>query len=382
MNALPWLVAAPAALPLGLTAINLLTWQRGAVDGGEPARVSVLVPARNEERTIEACVRAALANRSDVLEVVVYDDQSTDATGAIVRRLAAEDPRVRLVAGVPLPPGWVGKPHACHRLATEARGEVLFFVDSDTVLTPDGVARVLSLLRPKRGARASAVTAVPRQDVGSSFERLIVPLLILTYTSWFPLRLVSASRDARFLAANGQLLAVERAAYDSIGGFESVRNELVDDMAFCRRMKELGHRLVFADGFHVARCRMYEGAREVWEGFSKNLYEGIGGTPLALAAVVLLHAACFLVPYFACALGLARGDASLATWGGLGVAMNVALRGLLVLRFAQPVSALVTHPAAIVGLLAIAVNSQRWSRSNRLRWRGRVYQARKERLAS
>ncbi|MBM4375855.1 MAG: glycosyltransferase [Deltaproteobacteria bacterium] len=382
MNALPLLVAGPAGLPLLLTLVNLFTWQRGTVSGGDGARVSVLIPARNEERTIEACVRAALADRTNVEEVVVYNDQSTDATGDIVRALAAEDRRVRLVKGAPLPAGWVGKPHACHRLAAEARGDVLFFVDSDTVLAPDGVARALSLLRPKAGPRAAAVTAVPRQDVGSLFERMIVPLLILTYTSWFPLRLVAASRDPRFLAANGQLLAVERDAYDAVGGFESVRNELVDDMAFCRRLKERGHRLVFADGFHIARCRMYEGARQVWEGFSKNLYEGIGGTPLALAAVVLLHAACFLVPYVACAVGLLRGDAELTSWGGLGVAMNVALRTLLVLRFAQPPSAIVTHPASIVGLLGIAVNSLRWSSANRLRWRGRVYQARKERLAS
>lgn len=377
-----WLVAAPAALPLGMTLVNLVTWPRGNPREATAARVSVLIPARNEERTIEACVRAALASREHVREVVVYDDQSTDLTGERVLALAREDERVRLVRGVPLPAGWVGKPHACHALAREARGDVLLFVDADTVLEQDGVARVLSLLRPKRGTPAAAVTAVPRQEVVSAFERLIVPLLVLTYTSWFPLRLVSASRDPRFLAANGQILAVERAAYDAVGGFESVRQELVDDMAFCRRLKTLGHRLVFADGFRIARCRMYEGARQVWEGFSKNLYEGIGGTPFALFAVVAIHVACFLLPYLACAFGIATGNTTLAFRGAVGIGMNVTLRALLSLRFAQPASALVTHPAAVTGLLAIALNSQRWSSGNRLRWRGRTYQARKERLAS
>ncbi|MBM4376115.1 MAG: glycosyltransferase family 2 protein, partial [Deltaproteobacteria bacterium] len=185
MSELPWALFGPACLPLGMTLVNLATWPRGR-DEAAGARVSVLVPARNEESNIEGCVRAALADTASVVEVVVYDDQSTDRTPDLVRALGAEDPRVRLVQGEPLPPGWIGKPHACHRLAREASGEVLLFVDADTVLEPGGVTRILSLMG-ERGARASAVTAVPRQEVESPFERLIVPLLVLTYTSWFPL---------------------------------------------------------------------------------------------------------------------------------------------------------------------------------------------------
>lgn len=380
MNGLAWSVLAPSCLPFGMTLLNLLTWPRGE-NKATPATVSVLIPARDEEANIEACVRAALADESHVVEVIVYDDQSTDRTADLVLSLAAEDPRVRLLNGAALPPGWIGKPHACHRLAASARGDVLLFVDADTMLEDGGVTRILSLLGPN-GSRAHAVTAVPRQDVGTAFEKLIVPLLILTYTSWFPLLLVSRSRDPRFLAANGQLLAVTRVAYDDVGGFESVKNELVDDMAFCRRLKVQGHRLVFADGFRMARCRMYQGARQVWDGFSKNLYEGIGATPFALAVVVALYTACFVLPYLAWLGGFALGDSAVLGAAAVGIVINVALRALLALRFAQPWIGVALHPISVLGLLAIAFNSLRWSAQNRLRWRGRTYQARKERLAS
>jgi hypothetical protein len=127
---------------------------------------------------------------------------------------------------------------------------------------------------------------------------------------------------------------------------------------------------------------MYQGAQQVWEGFSKNLYEGIGATPLALAVVVALYSACFVLPYLALGWGILQRDAAVLQAAGLGVAANVVLRALLAVRFAQPWSGVALHPASVVGLLAIAFNSLRWSSQNRLRWRGRTYQARKERLAS
>ncbi|MBM4359957.1 MAG: glycosyl transferase, partial [Deltaproteobacteria bacterium] len=126
----------------------------------------------------------------------------------------------------------------------------------------------------------------------------------------------------------------------------------------------------------------YQGARQVWEGFSKNLYEGIGATPAALAVVVALYAACFVIPYLALGFGLVSGHADITRAAALGVAANVAVRALLAVRFAQPWSGVVVHPVSILGLLSIAFNSLRWSSQNRLRWRGRTYQARKERLAS
>jgi len=377
-----WLAGAPL-LPLSLTVFNLLTWPRrgrGSQPGRYDDRVSVLVPARNEEATIEACIRAIASSEHPVHEIVVCDDQSTDATPEILQRLGRQIPHLRVIRGRPLPDGWVGKPHACHQLASVATGDVLIFVDADTLLAPSAVERVLSFMHPPDGRRrASVVTAVPRQLTGTFIERLVMPLLVMTYTSWLPLLLVSASQDPRFVAANGQLLAVRRDAYHRLGGFAAVAHEIVDDVAFCRHAKERGERVVFADGTAMARCRMYASAKGLWEGFSKNIYEGIGGTPWALALVVALHLAFFVAPYVGVMLAL--GGMTELLWPSLvGVAANVALRGVLALRFDQPLEGLLLHPISVLTLCAIAFNSALWSARGRLTWAGRSYRGRSERL--
>ncbi len=377
-----WALA--AALPifaLAMTLFNLFTWPRGDI-GGRPSRsgkragspgskdfgrVSILIPARNEEATIEQCVRAALEGTHPVDEVLVYDDHSTDQTPAILARLSEEFDELRVVDAHELPPNWVGKPHACHRLAQAATGDVLVFVDADTFLQDDGLARIASLFER---VDADLVSAVPRQKTQGFAERLVLPLLHLTYTSWFPLMLVWRTQDPRFLAANGQLLAVRRDTYDEIGGFEAVCCDVVDDMALCRRAKEHGKRVVFADGFEMATCRMYGSAREVWEGFSKNLYEGIGGHPVALAAVCLVYFVAFVLPYM------------MLPWvfvpAAVGVGANVALRGVLAWRFRQPVEGILLHPVGVLALLGIALNSFRWHAKDSIMWSGRSY-ARKSR---
>ena len=366
-----------ASVALGLTAFNIATWPRGRTDArltprpdGTDSGISILIPARNEEETIEACVRAALRQTHPVAQVIVYDDGSTDRTSEIVDQLAHQEDRLTRIDGrqTPLGQGWIGKPHACHQLARHAQGDLLLFVDADTFLTPQGCARIASMVRD---LDADVVTAVPRQRTASSAERLILPLLHLTYTSWFPLILTYLSDDERFLAANGQILAVRRETYDAIGGFESVKGEVVDDMAFCGLAKRSGARVVFADGFAIATCRMYGSAREVIEGFSKNIYEGLGASPVALAGVVGLYTTGFILPYLAAVASWRRPE--LRRPALIGVGANVALRAILSARFRHAPEGIVLHPIAVVGLMGIALNSARWHRAGRITWSGRTY---------
>jgi len=382
-------VAGPALLPVGMVAFNALLWPRGRPAPAAGPTVSVLIPARNEERAIGAALDALRGAAGPIAEILVYDDGSTDATPRILAEKAALDPRVRVLTGVPLPAGWVGKPHACHRLGEAARGEVLLFLDADVRLAPDGLLRVLDLLAAAPDGRETAVvTAVPRQRTGTAAEALLLPLLHLVYLAWLPTPLVRRSGDPRFLAANGQVLAVRRAAYATLGGFAAVRAEVVDDMAFCRRAKVLGLPVLFADGHLLADCRMYEGFGEVWRGFSKNLYEGVGGHPLGLAFVVGLLFWSFVAPYLALAAGaaLALADAAAATGplvlgGALGVAANLVVRAVLALRHAHRPLSVLLHPVAVLGLIGIALNSFRWSRAGQISWAGRTYAARPHRSA-
>jgi chlorobactene glucosyltransferase len=364
---------------LGLAAFNLLVWPRGRDQATFDQSVSVLIPARNEEANIEQCVRAIYASEHPVQEVLVYEDRSTDATPKILRKLAREYPTLRIINGRPLKPGWVGKPHACRHLAEQSVGENLLFVDADTFLENSALNRLAWL---QRTHDAAMVSALPRQLTGSFFERLVIPLLHLSYVCWLPLPLIWKSHDPRFLAVNGQLMLLRRDALERVGGFESVRHEVVDDMALARRFKQHRARVVFADGFDIATCRMYRSAREVWQGFSKNLYEGLGATAFALIAVMALYAIAFVLPYAAVA-GLWSADHAFgAAWraGLCGIGANLGLRVLLAVRFRQPLEGILLQPLAVLNLMAIALNSFRWHRRGALHWSGREYPAKHNRL--
>lgn len=353
----PAWIALPPLVPLAMTVLNLLSWRSPRPGPRLEGRVSALVPARDEADNIEACVRALLAAGVD--EVVVCDDQSSDGTAGIVERLATEDPRVRLIQGQGPPPGWLGKAAACDALAHEATGDWLLFVDADVRVSPDLLCR---LGGPAEGM--DAVTAVPRQETGSLVERLVIPLLHLTYCSWLPLALVAWLRSPRVLAANGQILLVRAGAFRAVGGYWPVRADVVDDMAFCRLLKVHGRRVRFLDGTALSSCRMYRDARSTLDGFSKNLYPGIGATPPRLFLVLALYAACFLLPWLA--LPFAPGPAA------VGVGANLLQRLLLRARFGHPWAAVLGHVPSILLFGVIALRSAIWAWSGRGRWRGRA----------
>lgn len=367
-------VLSPCVGVAALVAYNLRSWPdgRGAADA-PVRRWSVLVPARNEARGIAALLESVLAE--PVHEVLVCDDRSTDATPAIVTAFAARDHRVRLVRGAPLPEGWVGKPHACHQLAALATAERWLFVDADVRLLPGALGRLERLFETE-GREVAVVTAMPRQELGSWLERWIVPLLHLTYCAWLPIPLVWRARDPRFAMANGQILAIDPARVPrEVASFEAVRGELVDDVSLAREAKRAGATVVFADGRDLAVCRMYRSASEVWRGFSKNLFAGLGHSATLLFVVIALHLGIFVLPYALAAASLVPGwvpdELALAAW--CAVLLNVAIRVGLAARFGHPVETVLAHPLAILGLVAIAANSARWSWRGRIEWAGRSY---------
>lgn len=357
MNTLSVLALAPL-LPLGITLLNLATWRRGGVAEAAP-RISVLIPARNEAHNIGAALEALVQSSLSPLEILVYDDHSTDSTAAIVQEFAARDGRIRLLQGPALPPGWVGKPFANAQLAAAARGEWLIYLDADVCITETGIAQIAFRMH-----RADLVTAVPRQRTEIWAERAVVPLLLLTYYSWFPLPLVRWSRINAFLAANGQILAVRADVLRAVGGWEAVRDAVVDDMALCGRVKRAGWRVDFADGHDMAVCRMYRSFSEVWEGFSKNIRLGLGSA-VATVAVMALYAVSFLL------------QPVLLPWVGepalVGSAAILLQRTLLARRHTQGVAAVLLHPVGLLLLLGIAANSVRWAFNGQVRWKGRCY---------
>ena len=283
LSAVLWVVAAMVGLLTVHTAVNAMLLRRPAPRPSTvDVPVSVLLPLRDEAHRVEPCLRALLAQHSvPNLEIIVLDDGSTDGTASLVRELAGD--RVRLVAGAPLPPGWLGKPYACHQLAALARGEVLVFVDADVVLAPDAVAAAVGLL-----PGFDLLSPYPRLLAGTWSERLIQPLLAWSWLTFLPLRLMERSRRPSLAAAGGQFLVVDRATYRRTGGHAAVRNKVLEDIELARAVKRAGGRIALADGSRIAECRMYTSWSELRDGYTKSLWASFGSRAGAAAVVVLL----------------------------------------------------------------------------------------------
>lgn len=237
--------------------------------------ISVLIPARNEAGNIGRCVEAVLAQDYPNFEVLVLDDRSTDATPAILAELSKRETRLVVLFGEELPDGWAGKPHALHQAAQAAAGEWLCFIDADTYLEPNALSSVLAAAHR---TDADLYTMMTTQVMGTFWEKTVLPLVFTALSVGFPARKINdpARRDA---IANGQFIFIKRATYDAIGGHAAVRNQIVEDKAIAERVKWNGYHLVMADGYAMARTRMYTSLPGMWEGWTKNIYLGLKDRP-------------------------------------------------------------------------------------------------------
>jgi hypothetical protein len=332
--------------------------------------VSVLIPARDEAGNIGAAIDAVLASRGIALEVLVLDDQSSDDTARIVVDYAARDPRVRLLRGVPLPAGWCGKQHACAQLAAAARGDELVFIDADVRLSPDAVAR---LVAARRHRGVALLSGIPHQITGSLLETLVIPLIHVVLLGYLPFPGLRWTRRPAFAAACGQLVVVAADAYRTSGGHGAIRASWHDGLALPRHLRACGHGTDLVDVTALARCRMYRGARETWEGFAKNAAEGLG-SPRGIVPWTLLLLGGHVLPALLFVIGL------LADWppavlgaAAAGSGVVLAARVLLAWRYRHPPLSVLLFPVGAALLVAIQWHARlRRHRGWRPRWKGRT----------
>lgn len=242
-----------------------------------PAVVTAIVPARNEEKVIAACVES-LEQQPEVGEILVVNDQSADRTADIVRGLTEEIPNLRLLQTEELPPGWVGKNNAVWIAAREAKSDWLLFTDADAELAPGAVRRALEIAEEKR---AALVSFSPQQVTETWYEKSLIPFVYCRLAKYFSFDTVNDPASP-VAAANGQFLMIRREAYQALGGHASVAGEVLEDVALARRAKAAGQTIWFGSGKGIVRARMYRSFEAMCEGWTKNLYQLLGGRPAAV----------------------------------------------------------------------------------------------------
>jgi hypothetical protein len=354
---LAWAALALAAIPALLTLANLPRFRRAPPlppggTAGRP-RVSVLVPARNEAAAIGRLCRDVLASEGVEFELVVLDDGSDDGTGDVVRAIAAADPRLRLVTGRPLPPGWCGKQHACWQLAAHARHDTWLFCDVDVVPARDAVARSATLLE---AGGAALVSGFPRQATGAILDWLLLPLIHFILLGYLPLARSRATNAPGMAAGCGQWFVTRRGDYRRAGGHEAIRASLHDGVKLPRAYRRAGLATDVFDAGDIASCRMYDTSAAVWRGLAKNATEGIGSPATILPFTVLLGGGQVL-PAVLVAWGLATGFQGWPPTAGPAAVAALALaylpRGIAAWRFGQSWASALLHPLAVAVFLAI-----------------------------
>jgi chlorobactene glucosyltransferase len=367
-------LAVALTIPLCVNAIInyfAFTRPRALIIGDSLApKISVLVPARNEEAVIERCVRSLLRQNYPQFEVVVLDDNSSDATYDILCHLRDQDPKLRVLAGAALPDGWCGKPFACWQLAQAAQGDYLLLSDADCEFAPDALLLAVGALAEHR---ADVISLSPDYVAKTFWERVIIPLLVFIPVVIMPLPLIRGSRSPHFAGANGAFIFLPRDTYLEIDGHRAVRDQLLEDVAFAKHVKRSGKTLWYGSGDRAYRVRMYEDLPQIWHGFTRNLFPAFSSNIVFLTVTLCCCAIVFIFPPLIALLGFLIG----APWTSLALLpylMIVAVRlGIILALQRDTVDSALLNPLGWMVVVAIAIGSVARHRTLGARWKDRVY---------
>ena len=334
-------------------------------------RVSVLVPARNEASNIEACVTSLLLQDYPDFEVIVLDDHSMDATPSILTRLSRTNKRLRILEGAPLPDGWLGKHWACNQLDQVATGELILFTDADTHHAPDMMQASVSAMIAEN---ADLVTAFPHEEVVTWGERLLVPIIGFGIFTFIPVRLIQRLHLAALSVTIGQFMLFRRTAYDAVGGYIAVRNEIVDDMCLGRRIISSGFEWRLMDGTHHVSCRMYRNFWEAVNGFSKSLFAVFDYRILPYIIGWLVVGTTFLEPTIAL---VSRWAGHALTplpvdYATLSVVLSITLWMIVYRRFRFPAYLVFYYPLSLALFLGVVARSFFQTATGTATWKDRV----------
>ncbi len=232
--------------------------------------VSVLIPARNEEQNIGACIKHVLAQEHSNLEILVLDDNSVDNTGNIVSSF--NDSRVRLIKGKPLPDGWTGKNWACHQLSQNANGEFFVFTDADTTLGKRVLKLALIVLEAKK---LDLLTLIPKRLCHHISERFMFPFIDWAIFCWLPMKLAYQSQNPHLSATYGQFMFFKKDAYFGIGGHSAVRNTNLDDFELGRLIKERKFKWFLMHGKSQVQTLPYHDNLSAVRGISRSIFPAL-----------------------------------------------------------------------------------------------------------
>ena len=333
-------------------------------------KISVCIPARNEEKTLPILLPTVLNQKDIPFEVIVLNDGSEDNTAEILQAFRKEFPdKLKVVEGVEKPDDWLGKPWACMQLSRHVSPDsgLILFLDADTVLKAGTLKKAAAAFEQYH---ADMITVWPQQILLSFWEKTIIPLIYYALMSilpsvyvyrkprWMPKRIYLRAASS-FAAANGQCIGFTKNAYEAIGGHEAVKQKIVEDVELAKAVKRAGFTLRMFHGADSVLCRMYENHSQIFSGLRKNFLVGFGNSLTIFIAAAILHLIVFIVPFIGLAWASANPSPLLFSLSAFSVAMILLHRLMLAVWFRWDPVYSITHPLGVLwfewlGLVKIA----------------------------
>jgi len=327
-------------------------------------KVSILIPARNEENNIKKVIESSLKQNYPSFEVIVLDDNSTDKTYEIARNYEATNSNFKIIKGDKLPDGWFGKNWACYQLANNASGETLIFTDADNFFENDAVIKTVSILKQYD---LDMFSVFPQQITTTFWEKLIIPIIDLIVYSGLILKTSYYFPFSLFAAANGQWIAFKKSSYEELGGHSSVKNQIVEDVALARFFKKNKKKILVGAGTGVIYGKMYDNFKQIWSGLSKNLFGLTDFKTIPFFIILILMLLVCVVPYFLLFTLLNYINIILFI-----IILNILWRVLLAINFKHNILySTLLHPISILLITIIGINSFLKSKFGVLSWKGR-----------
>jgi len=327
-------------------------------------KVSILIPARNEENNIKKVIESSLKQNYPSFEVIVLDDNSTDKTYEIARNYEATNSNFKIIKGEKLPDGWFGKNWACYQLANNASGETLIFTDADNFFENDAVIKTVSILKQYD---LDMFSVFPQQITTTFWEKLIIPIIDLIVYSGLILKTSYYFPFSLFAAANGQWIAFKKSSYEELGGHSSVKNQIVEDVALARFFKKNKKKILVGAGTGVIYGKMYDNFKHIWSGLSKNLFGLTDFKTIPFFIILILMLLVCVVPYFL--LFTLTNYFILILFI---IILNIIWRVLLAINFKHNILySTLLHPISILLITIIGINSFLKSKFGVLSWKER-----------
>ncbi len=333
--------------------------------------ISVLIPARNEERSIRQCVESLLMQDYPKFEVIVLNDNSEDKTLNILKEIEKNHSNLHVINGKPLEDGWIGKNFACHQLYLKSKGEYILFSDADTVHFKNSLRNSVTRAIDRS---ADLYSLIPSMTFETFAEKCIMPGIHFTSFTLLPYYLAENLKSPAFAMGVGPFMLFKREAYEKIGGHEALKSHLVEDVALAKSIKKHGFKVVVNKGLDILSCRMYHSFSEIWEGFSKNIFPGMNYNSFILFFVFTLYLLIFFAPFVGLVISVVTGN-ELLTYNFLYQSVLVIVMRILINKsFRLGSISTLLHPVGIFVISLIGFNSWRWNKLGKGSvWKGRTY---------